>query len=322
MITKEIAVFYHYFEKSRVYKDNLIYFLSTGYLPDVDFYIVISGNCSIEDLPEKNNIFYINTKNHNFDFGGHAFGISYMKNKNLSYEKYIFINSSVRGPFKAPYFNSPWVNIFTEKLKNNTHLVGSSINIPLLETPEVERFKKLFPDDNSSCAHVQTTAYALTNEALKYLLSINFYDSAKVLSRIDVICMYEIRLSNEIIKNGWTIGCLLPEYHSIDYQTNEIDKSPVLGGKEGAIDRGVFFGRTANPMEILFIKINRNVISDLDLHSYTYTGIIRRKDTLKENWIEAKLLENNSLQWIQLGIENRIAKSRNIFIRFVKKSCF
>ena len=75
-----------------------------------------------------------------------------------------------------------------------------------------------------------------------------------------------------------------------------------------------FFGRTANPMEILFVKINRNVISDLDLHSYTYTGIIRRKDTLKENWIEAKLLENNSLQWIQLDIENRIAKSRNIFL--------
>ena len=240
MSLKKAAVFYHYFEKNYLYKDNLIYFLLTGYLEDVDFYIVISGNCSITNLPEKDNIFYIKAANKNFDFGGHAAGIDFMKLQNSNYENYIFINSSVRGPFLNPHSDISWVDIFINKLTKDTHLVGSSINIPLKETPEVRRFSELFPTYESSYSHVQTTAYAMTKKAFDYLLSINFYNSTISLPRIDVICMYEIKLSQEILRNNWTIGCLLPEYNSVDYQASVIDKSPVLGGAEGAIDKGVF----------------------------------------------------------------------------------
>jgi len=316
---KRAAVFYHYFEKNDFYRDNLVYFLSTGYLENIDFYIVISGNCSIKNLPERENIFYINAPNLNFDFGGHAAGINFMRAKYSSYKNYIFINSSVRGPFLNPHSDTPWIDIFINKFSNNTHLVGSSINIPLEGTPEVQRFIDLFPNYESSCAHVQTTAYAMTEEAFNHLLSIDFYNTTILLSRIDVICMYEIRLSQEILRNNWTLECLLPEYNLIDYQSKIIDKSPVLGGNEGAIDKGVFFGRTVSPTEILFIKVNRDSISDLDLYSYTYTGLLRRNNSSIMPWIETKFLEAKSLQWIQAGITNRINRSKNIFYRIFRK---
>lgn len=319
MSISKAAVFYHYFEKNDKYRDNLIYFLSVGYLEEIDFYIVISGECSIQNLPQKDNIFYIYTKNHNFDFGGYTAGINFMLKHNKNYENYIFVNSSVRGPFLAPYSNKPWINIFSEKLDDNIQLVGSSINIPILKTPEIERFKDLDIGESSSHAHVQTTAYAMTSKAFNHLLSINFYDSSEQLSRIDVICRYEIRLSYEIIKKGWTIGCLLPEYNLIDYQTKNIDKSMVLGGEEGAIDRGVYFGRTANPMEILFIKTNRNTISNEELYSYSYTGILQDENRLGTSWKETEILKEKSLKWIRSSIANRISRSSNILYRLIQK---
>ena len=39
MKDNQIAVFYHFFEKDKIYKQNLIFFLSTAYSKDIDFYI-------------------------------------------------------------------------------------------------------------------------------------------------------------------------------------------------------------------------------------------------------------------------------------------
>jgi hypothetical protein len=63
------AVVYHYFEKNPTYRDNLIFFLNTAVYPDVEYFIIIAGFCSVE-LTEKPNIQYINIPNKNYDFGG------------------------------------------------------------------------------------------------------------------------------------------------------------------------------------------------------------------------------------------------------------
>ena len=68
--------------------------------------------------------------------------------------------------------------------------------------------------------HVQTTSYALTAEALGHLISIGFYDNDRMMSKPEVIALYELRLSKEIIKNGWNISCVLPLYDSIDYRSD------------------------------------------------------------------------------------------------------
>ena len=90
------VVVYHYFERDAIYRNNLIYFLSVGILESVDYFIMISGECTV-DLPNRKNVTYVRIENWNNDFGGY---INFFKIASSDkYEFFIFINSSVRGPF-------------------------------------------------------------------------------------------------------------------------------------------------------------------------------------------------------------------------------
>ncbi len=73
------AVIYHYFEKNNIYRDNLIFFLNTAIDKDVDYFIYISGTCSV-NLPTPPNIEYIYIENKNYDFGA-AISFSNHENK-------------------------------------------------------------------------------------------------------------------------------------------------------------------------------------------------------------------------------------------------
>ena len=122
---QNIAVIYHYFENNKTYRDNLVYFLSTAILEDIDYTVIISGVCTVP-LPEAVNIKYIFTQNKNNDYGGY---VEYFKQSSREYDYYFFINSSTRGPFLPAYYTGCWVNPFLDKLKGNTYLVGGSINL-------------------------------------------------------------------------------------------------------------------------------------------------------------------------------------------------
>ena len=37
MTNNQTAVFYHFFEKDKIYKQNLVFFLSTAYSKNIDF---------------------------------------------------------------------------------------------------------------------------------------------------------------------------------------------------------------------------------------------------------------------------------------------
>ena len=134
---KSIAVVYHYFEKNINYRDNLIFFLSVGILDQHDYYIVIAGECTV-NLPKIDNVFFIKTANKNNDYGGYS---EFVKSQNIkNYDFFIFINSSVRGPFLLCHSPLDWTSPFINKLRNKTHLVGSTIN--LLSTSSI--YSKIF----------------------------------------------------------------------------------------------------------------------------------------------------------------------------------
>lgn len=166
------AVIFHYFEKSDDYKDNLAYFLRRGYRSDVDFIICISGGCSVP-LPRAANIFYFYIPNGGFDYGGH----SRIVNDFLNVEKYdyfIFLNSSVRGPFLPTYFDRPWHRVFTDLIDDQTKLVGSTINI-LGKDHQCSRVDELLNGGQKSLSHVQSMAYALDRTALRALIEQGFF---------------------------------------------------------------------------------------------------------------------------------------------------
>jgi len=271
-MSKSIAVVYHYFEKNLNYRDNLIFFLSVGILDQHDYYIVIAGECTV-NFPAKDNVFFIKTENKNNDYGGYS---EFIKTQNIkNYDFFIFINSSVRGPFLPSHTPLDWTTPFIRKLCNKTHLVGSTIN--LLPTSSIH--SKIFRNKflySPPYTHVQTTSYALTAEALQHLIYIDFYDNDRLMSKKEVIAFYELRLSREIIKKGWNFSSLLPFYDAIDYrhQNAIIDN---FSAKDGdLLFKKSFFARTLNPYEIIFIKVNRNLLPREELDSYTYTTLSKQ----------------------------------------------
>ncbi|WP_156117845.1 hypothetical protein [Paracoccus sp. PAMC 22219] len=285
------AIIYHYFEKDSVYRDNLTFFLSTGIHAEADYYIVISGNCSLS-LPEFDNVKYIYTDNINNDFGGYS---NFINHHFIDcYEFYIFINSSVRGPFTPPYLSRHWSEIFTSKLQANVHLVGASINILPEWSDFKNKYSKMFSSECTG-SHVQTTSYALTRKAMKHLIEIGFYKTDKAYEKFEVILAYELRLSNEIAKNGWNFESILPIYNNVNCHNSEVRFKNKTSKEGDVLWRSAFFGRSLSPLEVVFVKTNRDMIDEADLASFTFTGIHDRK--LTKTWGAASdLLEQSYLQ--------------------------
>ena len=291
---KKTAVVYHYFERDETYRDNLIFFLATALSDAADYFLVISGDCSVT-LPERANLRTLRMGNWNNDFGGY---VTFVRESFPNdYARFIFVNSSVRGPFLPAYGSRDWIEIFTAPLQGDVHLVGASVNILPETVPLSVRFAEIY-DDRPPHAHVQTTAYALTRAAMDHLMAIGFYDIDETLPKDDVILHYELRLSREILRNGWNMSSILPVYGDLDYRSLACDFENFSSKAGDVLYAGAFFGRTLSPVEAMFVKVNRNMIPPRDLASYTFTSLSGRdlaapgegRDLLDRSYRRAKEL--------------------------------
>lgn len=247
----KLACIYAYYEKNEDYKNNLGYFVAKGILPHVDYYFVVNGDTCSVDIPKAKNIKVIQRDNSGFDFG--AWG-EIVNNHDMSgYDHVFFLNTSVRGPFyKGKDWTKPFLALFTKNVK----LVGTSINIcrdlcydshhalrPM--GTEITR-KKILP-------HVQSMFFVLDKDALKFLLSRDFFKEDKEASFAEIISQKEIGLSSLIISKGWNINSILPKYRDIDYRVlrADINASSLDGDPYFA---GAYFGDTIDPYDVIFFK--------------------------------------------------------------------
>ena len=247
MAQSSIHVIYSYYEKDDRYRTNLIYFLKYGYFkdPDVDYTFVINGSHTV-NFPKEPNLKIIQRENTGFDFQGYYFGILSSVKK---YNYYVFINSSVRGPYLPPYAlpHLRWYQAFINLLQKDTNvkLVGSTINIqppsPLLKLVEY-------------APHVQSYCFTMDQQCLDYLMSTHLFQHCYE-TKIDVIIHQEIGMSTLVLRNGWNISCLIPEYQQINYLDRDYsDKiiGDVLWSKNG-------LGRVIHPYETIFLKVERDI---------------------------------------------------------------
>ena len=85
-----------------------------------------------------------------------------------NYDKFIFVNSSVIGPFIPSYYKGKWTDIYLNSLKDNVKLFGSTINTcgnPL------------------HLSHVQSYIFAMDKHTLQYLIDVEIF-STKILMSI------------------------------------------------------------------------------------------------------------------------------------------
>jgi len=279
------AIIYHYFERDETYKENFIFFLNCGVFDGPEYFIYISGEHSV-DLLERNNVHYYSIENKNRDFSAIS---SFAKNQKAGcFDSYVFINSSARGPFTPTFYDQPWYQAFTSRLTDKIALVGSSVHLGFDETNSI----------NGSCSggergmHVQTYAFALSRNSFSFLKSLKFFDTKEILSQETLISRYEIGMSQILLASGYHIYSLLPtqECMQIDRVPSHFPSTTLKGDP---MFKSAFYGRSPSPLETIFIKSNRNVISLTDLASYTFTSLANAHFSSNLNEQAKKLLKTS-----------------------------
>jgi lipopolysaccharide biosynthesis protein len=252
-----ILVIYAYYEKDNIYKNNLEYFLRKGLDNNCDYIFAINGHCSVQ-IPDMSNIKIIHRSNDGYDFGAYDDALMTINIHNYAY--FIFLNTSVRGPFLPPYISlsMKWYEPFINLIKNNVKLVGTSINILNSVSSEHSQIFERITGFGRPHTHVQSQFFAMDKKCLEYLLSKNLFSSCKYKNMTEFIAHKEIMMSQLVLKNGWNISCIIPEYQRIDYIRLDTDINHTALNHDPCFI-GSCFGRTVHPYEIIFIKTNRGI---------------------------------------------------------------
>jgi hypothetical protein len=177
-----------------------------------------------------------------YDFGGWSEALL-KDNLYEGYDNFIFVNSSVLGPFLPSNYKGKWTDIYIDGLKNNVKLFGSTINTCR------EPLKK---------SHVQSYIFSMDKTTLQYLMKCKIFSVTNYAKTFDeAIWNKEVLMSTYILKNNWNIGSLLPHYANIDFTFNS--KKPEECNIQFLDDvmQKQFLNKLWNVFHVVFIKGNR-----------------------------------------------------------------
>jgi len=217
------------------YNNRVEYFINNCIFKDdkVDF-IIICNNKNI-NFSAPDYVKIIIRDNIGYDFGAWSHGLL---DNNLyeNYDKFIFVNSSVSGPYLRDK-NIKWTDIYLNGLQNNVKLFGSTINtLPHILDP-----------------HVQSYIFSMEKETLEYLIICKIFSITEYsLTFDDAIYNKEVRMSREILKKGGNIGSLLKQYNDVNF-TKKISNVKLYDDIMYPQYRGILW----DEYDLVFIKGNR-----------------------------------------------------------------
>ena len=284
-VQSDVLLIYVYADVHKYAYGNLKYFIENAVREQdgVDYFFILQrvenreiNETQMPQLP-KGNAYYIQHENRCFDYGTigwffdkYAFNNPWrnetsITNSNASdphnlrldlkrYKYFIFINSSVRGPFLPPYYLEflsdyqrelkkafYWYHIFTKRINDKVKLVGCTISC-------------------ATAPHVQS--YFLTTDflGLSLLLKNSWGEGAARTavfgcqsSKVDTIAASEMGISYRILESGYMIDCLLSKYQTIDFSKKANYQCSVYGNPY--TDRN-FDGVSLEPYEVVFVKFS------------------------------------------------------------------
>ena len=252
--SNNICTLYAYYEKNDLYKDNFTYFLNNAILDNVDYYIIINGECTV-NIPERNNITVFRRENKGYDFGAYSYAI---KNIKREYNYYFFINTSVSGPYLKDS-NKPWISYFLELFNDDVKVVGTSINIFTSNTFGLKYDLSKLYNKSAPYSHVQSMFFCIDNEYYQHLKNINFFDETNMNNAEDIqyiIVTKEIGLSQIALKEGWNINSILSKYKNLDYRVINEDINNTSRNGDPYYPKS-YFGEDIDKYEAIFYKNNR-----------------------------------------------------------------
>lgn len=228
------------------YNDRVEHFLQNCIFNDndVDFIIIVNNkNIKLDIQNNKNNVKVLIRDNIGFDFGGWSDALL-LNNLYKNYDNFIFVNSSVVGPFIPSYYKNKWTDIYINGLlENNIRLFGSTINTC---------------KDPINKAHVQSYIFSMDKECLEYLIKCEIFSMNNYAKTFkEAIFQKEILMSRKIIENKWNIGSLFEKYKNVDFTfTNKKPEDYNIHFLDD-IMFSLYKNVLWNPYQLVFIKGNR-----------------------------------------------------------------
>jgi hypothetical protein len=278
----DVLLIYTYADTHQHAYGNLKYFIKTAVRErdGIDYYFILQQvqNKSIDEtqMPElpKSNAFYIQHENKCFDFGTIGWFIdqytignpwttqtSTMNNQSkrekfslTRYKYFIFMNSSIRGPFFPPYFlkflidyqnelkkSFPWYHVFTKRINNVMKLTGCTINCEII--PHVQSYFLVTDFTGLSIMLKPGNSGGSYSDGIFGCYS----------TKQDVTSYSELPMSNRIREAGYMIDCLLTKYQTINFTAHH--NRPCNGHVNPYKDKALN-GLTLEPYEVVFVKYN------------------------------------------------------------------
>jgi len=236
-MTKTLVLFVFH-----VYNDRVNHFIHNSIFKDinVDFIVISNDKNNRVEVPE-----YVKTlyrDNIGYDFGGWSDALL-TDNLYENYDNFIFVNSSVIGPFIPSYCKEKWTDIYINGLQNNVKLFGSTINTI---------------EDPLNMSHVQSYIFAMDKTTLKYLMDCAIFSMTNYAKTFhDAIFQKEVLMSRKIIENNWNIGSLLSYYKDVDFTFHNKKPEEYNIRFLNDIMFPEFRNSLWNEYELVFIKGNR-----------------------------------------------------------------
>lgn len=226
-----------------IYNKRVEYFINNSIFEseNVDFLIICNDKNIDFNYPSFPNVSIMKRDNVGYDFGGWSDGIL-TNDLYKNYDYFIFVNSSVIGPFLKPEFVGKWTDIYINGLnKQNFKLFGSTINT--IKNPYM-------------FSHVQSYIFSTDKEALEHLIEEEIFTMRKYLtSFIDTILSKEILMSRKILNRGWNIGSLLLFYEGVNFTDSQTFNNYTITYDDVMFE--CYRGKLWNEYDLVFIKGNR-----------------------------------------------------------------
>jgi hypothetical protein len=248
MRTLVLYVFHEYNDRVEFFINNCIFKKN-----DLDFLVIC--NDEYFDIKNKlpNYVAYLNRPNKGYDFAAWSHGLFY-NDIYKNYHHFIFVNSSVMGPYLPTGFEGYWTDIYINGLlQDNVKLFGSTINCQFFLRNDIE-----LKNHPILYSHIQSYIFSMRKETLEYLIKQEIFSK---FNHSDVFLKTienkELGMSRKIIENGWNIGCLMDRYAGVDFRF--IYKKPEDYGIDflGDVMFPEYINNTFTPEEVIFIKGNR-----------------------------------------------------------------
>ena len=284
--TQRTLVSFAYYEGREGARENLQYFLRAGIDASqpgdgpISYGFVINGFDCSEPIPtDRDDIVVLKRANEGFDYGAHTALLRYIAQAGvkayrgemavelwdfgsesqqltaaqLPFDKYVFLNAGVRGPFLPAYWpkSRSWTRVYLDKLSPSVKLVGNSI----VCLPESDLCVKggpgITPNPDCYGPKVEGYAWATDQVGLQVLLDRETVFQSHP-DKVSAILNGEYGMNIAIFKAGYTIDSLLLAYQGVDW-TNRSNWG--CNDNEHPSRSGTYFGVTQHPLETVFVKV-------------------------------------------------------------------